>query len=115
MTRPRPLAGLRIAIVGKFSVYQHVVRELIEEAGGTYVEFVDRSTSFLVSGEPSQEDGLRSVSHRSKISAARQCGVEVITENELETMLLPYVEYDPEAQEAAAAAKLKTNSNYGDW
>jgi NAD-dependent DNA ligase len=115
MTHPKPLAGLRIAIVGKFSVYHHVVAELIEEAGGTFVEFVDRSTSFLVSGEPSQEGGMKSAAHRAKLAVARQCDVKVLTEDEFSEMVRPYAEYDPEAQAAADAAKLQTHDNYGDW
>jgi len=115
MTRPKPLTGLRIAIVGKFSVYQTVVRDLIEEAGGTFVEFVDRSTSFLVCGAGAAEDGLPSLAHRAKIAAARECGVKVITEAELERLITPYVEYDPEAHAQQEAKKLENNSNYGDW
>lgn len=113
--RPKPLTGLRIAIVGVFSVYQTVVRDLIEEAGGTFVEFVDRSTSFLVCGAGSSEDGLPSIAHRSKIAAAQQNGVKVIVEKQLEEMIRPYAEYDPEAYAQEQAEKLQNNTNYGDW
>lgn len=115
MTRPMPLAGLRVAIVGKFSVYQTVVRDLIEEAGGTFVEFVDRSTSFLVCGMGSTEHGLPSHSHKAKIAAAKDAQVKIITESELEQMIAPYAEYDPEVFAQEQAEKLQQNTNYGDW
>jgi DNA ligase (NAD+) len=78
--RPRgtgPLAGKRLCVTGKLSRARSDIQKMIEDAGGTFVASVGKSTDFLVAGA---DVG------KTKLEAARKAGTRIIDEATLEQM-----------------------------
>lgn len=71
------LAGQTFVITGTLSRPRHELKEKLERLGATVAGSVSRKTSYLVAGENAG----------SKLKAARELGVEVIDEAELERLL----------------------------
>lgn len=113
-----PLKGLRVAIVGKFSVWHVDLKALIEQAGGTVIDYVDRTTSLLVAGEPSNYNDPDRPEHKTalyiKTNAARQNGVRIVSEEEFTAMVTPMFR-DPQEELVKSQEFLKENEHYGDW
>jgi DNA ligase (NAD+) len=75
--RERPLAGQVFVITGSLSRPRRELKEELERLGAAVAGSVSRKTSYLVAGEKSG----------SKLAKAREIGVEVIDEAELEKIL----------------------------
>jgi DNA ligase (NAD+) len=73
-----PLAGKRICVTGKLTRARSEAQRQIEEAGGTFVTAVGKSTHYLVAGA---DVG------KAKLTAARKAGVVVIDEAGLDALL----------------------------
>jgi DNA ligase (NAD+) len=73
-----PLTGKRVCVTGKLSVPRSDLQKLIEEAGGTFVTSVGKSTDLLVAGE---DVG------KAKLDAAKKAGTRVIDETALRALL----------------------------
>nr|MBO2477747.1 DNA ligase (NAD(+)) LigA [Bacillota bacterium] len=72
------LAGKRIVVTGTLSRYtRREVEELIRRHGGEVSSSVSRNTDFVVAGE----------NPGSKLEKARQLGVPVLTEEQLEELI----------------------------
>jgi DNA ligase (NAD+) len=71
------LAGLTFVITGTMSRPRRELKEELERRGATVAGSVSRNTSYLVAGEKAG----------SKLDRARDLGVEIIDENELEKLL----------------------------
>ena len=71
------LAGQTFVITGTLSRPRRELKEKLEEMGATVAGSVSRKTSYLVAGKNAG----------SKLNTARDLGVEVIDENELERLI----------------------------
>ncbi len=86
-----PLAGKRICVTGKLARARSEAQRQIEEAGGTFVTAVGKSTDYLVAGA---DVG------KAKLTAAKKAGVVVIDEAGLDVLLAGGTPApDPEAGE----------------
>jgi DNA ligase (NAD+) len=72
-----PLDGRTFVITGTLGRSRHELKEELERLGAKVVGSVSRNTSYLVAGE----------NPGSKLAKARELGVEVIGDAELEEML----------------------------
>ncbi len=74
--RDDSLTGLTFVITGSLSRPRRELKEELERLGATVAGSVSRKTSYLVAGKNSG----------SKLAKARELGVEIIDETELEKM-----------------------------
>lgn len=111
MTR-KPLAGMRVAIVGTFTLYQYEVKELIQEAGGEVVDYINASTSLLVVGQrPESANNDLWIGTR-KQEYARIHKVKIVDEIGLEEILKEA--FEP-GEEQIKQERLTEDNGYGAW
>lgn len=111
MTR-KPLAGMRVAIVGTFTLYQYQVRDLIQEAGGEIVDYINASTSLLVVGKRPEGANAETWIGTRKQEYARIHQVKIVNETQFATMLEEA--FEP-GEEQIKQERLTKDNGYGSW
>ncbi|MBP5297452.1 MAG: hypothetical protein J6Y94_09010, partial [Bacteriovoracaceae bacterium] len=78
LTGPLPLAGKQVCITGTLSVPRQAIENQIRQAGGQASSSVSKKTAYLVANEPSNS---------SKYRKAKELGIKIINEQELQAIL----------------------------
>jgi len=77
-TRDRPLDGVTVVVTGSLSRPRPKVKERLEDLGAKVVGSVSKNTTYLLAGDAAG----------SKLDKARQLGVRVVDEDELDAILV---------------------------